>query len=107
MHVIIFCFERSDKKYCGELLSPATKPLVLNLFQDFFCLSLIFSQSSPLFLSLCPFPLSNYYYGVQGLYQSITLNLFQGNSLTCVTPTKILYNSLLKHFTDMLVCNAS
>ena len=79
MHDIIFCFERSDKKYYGELLSPATKPLVLNLFQDFFCLSLIFSQSSPnlllLSLSLCPFPLSNYYYGVQGLYQAMSLRI--------------------------------
>jgi len=49
---------------------------------------------------------------VQGLYQSITLNLFQGNSLTCVTPTKILLllNHLKtitsKHFTDMPVCSA-
>ena len=79
MHDIIFCFERSDKKYYGELLSPATNFLLSfpNLFP-------ILSQSSPLFLSLCPFiklllrcarPLSGYELA---------------NSLTCVTPTKIL-----------------
>ena len=94
MHDIIFCFEHSDKKYYGELLSPATNIVILNLFQDFFCLSLIFlpifSLSSPLITYSVSFSLSNYYYGVQGLYQAITLNLFQGNSLTCVTPTKIL-----------------
>ena len=51
MHDIIFCFERSDKKYYGAILSPATNIVILNpglqrssagLFQDFFCLSLIF-----------------------------------------------------------------
>jgi len=83
----------------------------------FFCLSLIFSPDPlPIFSSFpfsISFSLSNYYYGVQGLYQAITLNLFQGNSLTCVTPTKILLllnhleTIILKHFTDMLVCNAS
>ena len=28
MHDVIFCFERSDKKYYGELLSPATNFLL-------------------------------------------------------------------------------
>ena len=59
MHDIIFCFERSGKKYYGAILSPATNIVILNLFQNFFCLSLFFSQSSPdLFLlsvNLCPF----------------------------------------------------
>ena len=36
MHDIIFCFERSDKKYYGAILLPATNVVILNLFQDFF-----------------------------------------------------------------------
>ena len=105
MHDIIFCFERSDKKYYGELLSPATNVVILNLFQDFFLsfpdLLPIFSLSSPLFLSLsfsfiklllqCAGPLSGYELA---------------NSLTCVTPTN--FTLLIKTFiTVMLVCNAS
>jgi len=59
MHDIIFCFERSDKKYYGAILSPATNVAILNLFQDFFLSFQVFSQSSPylflLSLTLCPF----------------------------------------------------
>jgi len=113
-------------------LSEAIKNTMVNSYHPlltFFCLSLSSSQSSPLILSLYPFifcllpcnrslfllrfTLSSRYSSVQGLYQAITLNLFQGNSLTCVTPTKILLllnhlkTIILKHFTDMLVCNAS
>ena len=52
MHDIIFCFERSDKKYYDAILLPATNIVILNLFQDFFCLSLIFSS----------FPFSMFFY---------------------------------------------
>jgi hypothetical protein len=47
MHDIIFCFEQSDKKYYGAILSPATNIAILNLFQDFFLSFQVFSQSSP------------------------------------------------------------
>jgi hypothetical protein len=132
MHDIIFCFERSDKKYYGAILLPATNIVILNSFQDFFLsfpsLLLIFSsyhflnslkstekdcglqKSKPVLFSSgsilffiklllrCARPLSGYEFT---------------NSLTCVTPTKILLllnhlkTIILKHFTDMLVCNAS
>ena len=101
MHDIIFCFEHSDKKYYGELLSPATNIVILNLFQDFFCLSLIFlpifSLSSPLITYSVSFSLSNYYCGVQGLYQAMS----EANSLTCLTPTKILL--LLNHLKTIIL----
>ena len=78
----------------------------LNLFPN---LLPVISQSSPFIIYSVSFSLSNYYYGVQGLYQAMS----EANSLTCLTPTKILLllnhlkTIILKHFTDMLVCNAS
>ena len=104
MHDIIFCFERSDKKYYGELLSPATNFLLSfpNLSSQFspnlLLLSLSIFFSFIKLLLRCARPLSGYELA---------------NSLTCVTPTKILLllnhlkTIILKHFHSMLVCNAS
>jgi hypothetical protein len=104
MHDIIFCFERSNKKYYGELLSPAIN-FVLSFTNLFPSPLLIFSS----------FPFSMSFYLIKLLLRRARpLSGYElANSLTCVTPTKILLllnhlkTIILKHFTDMLVCNAS
>jgi len=74
---------------------PQSSPYPLLIFSSFpFSMSFSFIK----LLLRCARPLSGYEFT---------------NSLTCVTPTKILLllnhlkTIILKHFTDMLVCNAS
>jgi len=94
MHDIIFCFERSGKKYYGAILSPATNflfvfpyssPNLLLIFSSYQLICVLFFIK---LLLRCARPLSGYEFT---------------NSLTCVTPTKILL--LLNHLKILLLLN--